>query len=279
MPTPTFKLREPGPILALDDLNALEGETGAALPDDYRHFLLGSNGGFPEPAIGFPWKGEIREIGMFERLLPTPLHGLRRTFWELRDVKVDGFLPIAGSLSQDVCLNLRENYGTLTFTEYIYRDESRVCAHMHMLANSFLEFLESLVLMPVCPIEELGKHGTREDLLKHIEDGNSIDAVGKNGVSILCEAIRFGNRPLIEACIERHANLFKSIHFAVSNRHMDLVKRFVQVSADVNAGDEYGDPPIKWVPGRALPGKEGAENRAMWDLLVSLGAHEPPELS
>jgi ankyrin repeat protein len=145
---------------------------------------------------------------------------------------------------------------------------------MHQIATSFSEFVESLVEIPICLTEELGKSGASEDLIEYLARGQSLDAIGTNGLTILCEAIKYRNIPMIEACIERNASLSNTIRTAVGNGHIDLIQLLVDAGADVNETDEYGDTPLQYVPGTALPGEEGARNRAMWDLLVRLGAHE-----
>jgi ankyrin repeat protein len=118
----------------------------------------------------------------------------------------------------------------------------------------------------------LGKNGTRDDLAKYLAEGNSVDAIGKHGLTIVCEAIKFKNIAMIRACIERHASLSKTVYMAVQNRRADLIELLVAAGAHVNERNEYGETPLKYAVGTALPGAEGVRNRQVRDLLIKLGA-------
>jgi ankyrin repeat protein len=102
--------------------------------------------------------------------------------------------------------------------------------------------------------------------------GNSINAMGKNHFTIVCEAVKFDNSAMIQACIERGASLSGTIELAVGNHHVHLIEMLVKAGANINERNEFGDTPLHAVGGTALPGKEGAQNRAIRDLLIKLGA-------
>lgn len=270
-----LKFSNSGPCLTIDQVEAFEAEIGGQLPDDYKHFLLNINGGFCEPKAGFRWNGKIHKVPGFSIYFPTSEYGLRGGLRNLRELNVDGFLPFAGSsIDGDVCVNFREKIGTIWLALYSRDNGVPVDAFMMPLASSFTEFMNSLVVVPevYCPIEDLGENGTPEDLAKYLSEGKSLNAISKNGNTILCEAIRFHNMRMIQACIERGINLSGSIHGATFTRCPDLVKMFVDAGADINERDEYGDTPLKYVGGTALPGAEGALNRELRDLLIELGA-------
>ncbi|MCI0357228.1 MAG: SMI1/KNR4 family protein [Planctomycetaceae bacterium] len=270
-----MNLIDPGPPLTVAEIEAFEQEIGGRLPDDYKLFLLACNGGMNEPPLGLHWNGTLHKVPDFDRLLATSETGLRRALRNLRELNIDGFLPITSTQNQeDICLAIRDKIGTVWLALPVYANDVPIDATLFKLAGSFTEFCNSLVPIPVvyCPIEELGKNGTEADLEAYLAEGNSIDTVGKNYHTILREAIKFGNQPMIEACIARGASLSKTVYMAVQNRRLDLVQRFVDAGADVNEQDEYGDRPLQYVPGTALPGEEGARNRAMYNLLIELGA-------
>jgi len=271
-----MKLTKQGPALTPNDFTALEQEMGAQVPNDYKLFLLASNGGIPEPPIGFKWKGEMQEVGVFWLLLPTPDHGLRLALRRLRELNVDGFLSIAGVWDRDVCLDFRGSKSAVTFAHYTYRDDFVEVVTMHELANSFCTFLDSLVEIPLiyCRIEDLGKRGTPQDLAEYLLEGDSLNAVGKNGLTILCEAIKFKNLPLVEACIKSNASLSQAIVAAVRSRSPNLIRQLVDAGADVNEKNAVGCTPIFYVGGIELSGGEGALNRKLRDTLIQLGAHE-----
>ena len=272
-----MNLTNPGPALTLDEIEAFEQEIGGRLPDDYKRFLLTSNGGMAEPEVGFRWNNTVHEVPSFYRLLPTPDNGLRRGLSNLREFNIDGFLPIASNFDeQQICVAFLENVGEVSWAMFAYDDDIPVDATMVPLASSFTEFLNSLFVLPIlyCPVVELGEHGTLADLTDYLAGGNSIDAVGKHGSTIVGEAIKFNNLPIIRACIERGASLSETIRLAVGNRRPELIEMLVDAGADVNEQNEFGSRPLKYVGGTALPGEEGAANRAMRDLLLKLGAIE-----
>jgi hypothetical protein len=272
-----INLNDCGPALTVDEINAFGEEIGGCLPDDYKRFLLNTNGGLANPSLGFKWNGKLNEIHIFDALLATSENGLRRGLRNLREVGVDGFLPVAGALNgEDICIPFLDNTGKILLALYEYDNDVPVGATMVPLTNSFTELLSRLVVIPkvYCRIEELGEHGTPDDLAQHMAAGNSIDAVGKHDFTVICEAIRFHNLPMIEACIQQGASLSGTIELAVGNGYLNLVKRLVEVGADINEQNEYGRRPLRHVPGTAVPGEEGARNRAMKALLISLGAIE-----
>jgi len=272
-----MNLKNPGPALTPGEIEAFEHEIGGRLPDDYKRFLLASNGGMAESALGLRWNNTVHVVPGFFQLLPTPDSGLRRGLWELREFNIDGFVPITGNLDeQDICLAFRENVGAVYWAMYEYEGDTSVGATIVPLAGSFTEFLNSLFVIPVvyCPIVNLGEHGTLADLAEYLAEGNSLDAIGKHDSTIVGEAIKFNNVPIIRACIERGASLSETICLAVRNRRPELIQMLVDAGADVNEQDEYGDRPLSHVGGTALPGERGAANRAMRDLLLKLGAIE-----
>jgi hypothetical protein len=102
-------LQETGPALTLPEIEAFEEEIGSRLPEDYKQFLLATNGGFREPPVAFHCDGEINEILGFTILFPPEEEegGLRLALSLLRELKVRGFLPIARCMNEnDVCLSL-----------------------------------------------------------------------------------------------------------------------------------------------------------------------------
>jgi len=272
-----MKLRDPGPHLTAKDIRQFEREIGGRLPRDYKHFLLATNGGWTEPESGFRWNGEIHEVPYFDPLLPDPESGLRRALRNLREYNIEGFLPITRNLDeQDICLAFVEKVGAVSWAMYTYDDDSPVAATLVPLASSFTDFLKMLFPLPVvyCPIVELAENGTIDDLNKYLVEGNSVDAIGKHGMTIICEAIKFNNVPMIRGCIARGASLSETLHMAARNRRIELIQTLLDAGADINEQDEHGDRPLDYVGGTLLPGERGAANRRMRDLLLKLGAVE-----
>lgn len=281
-------LEVPGPPLTLEEIQAFEREIGGRLPDDYKKFMLAHNGGLTKPKLNFPCEGETERVDIFYKLLPAAkdsgIRGNLRRLRELNPANVEGYLPIAGSFGEGkICLAYRgKNAGAVFYTVFKYKKVFRgdlvpVDVTMAPLANSFTEFLDSLVEIPepYCRIEDLGKRGTPDDLAQYLAEGHSINAVGNDSLTIVREAIRFDNAAMLRACIERGASLSGSIETAVSSRHTHLIEMLVKAGADINERDELGNTPLGYVVGWGLPGEEGARNRELRDLLFKLGAINP----
>lgn len=270
-----MNLVRPGPALTVGDIEAFEQEIGSRLPDDYKRFLLASNGGMTEPCVGFRWNGKINKVPGFYELLPDSRSGLRRGISDLRELRTDGLLPITSTQNdEDICLDFADKIGTIRLALPIRDNYVRVGVTLFRLAGSFTEFLSQLFPIPevYCPIYEMGKDGTVADLQAYLSEGNSIDALGKHGFSIMCEAIKFDNMAIFHACLERGASFHKSVYIAAGNRRPDLIRLLASAGADVNEQDEYGHTPLHCVGGWALPGAEGALNRELRDVLIVLGA-------
>lgn len=273
-----------GPQLTPEELKAFEMEIEGWLPEDYREFMLMHNGGFPKPEVGYLWKGSVRELSLFMPLmLPEAEFGLRQSLESLRElnsVTTAGILPIARGYEETICLAVRGEVGRVFITEYTYKtvyvsDLVPIDVALVPLAKSFTEFLENLVEIPGpphCRIADLGKRGTAKELAVFLAEGNSINAVGRDGWTVLCEAVRSDNLPMIRACIDRGANLSGSVKAAVQLRRTHLIEMLVKAGADINERDEFGHTPLDYVVGCKLPGEKGAWNRELRDTLIAFGA-------
>lgn len=276
------KLEAAGPTLTLEEIHGFEAEIGGRLAKQYVEFLLRQNGGLNDPRLGLAWKDGIETIALFRPLLPTSDRGLRRGLKDLRELGMDGFLPIASSFGGlEVCISFRENIGAIFITDYVYKivfrgDRVPIAVTMAPLAPSFTDFLKMLVEIPdpYCRIEELGEKGTPADLDQYLAEGKPLDALGKNGLTIACEAIKYDNLPMLKACIARGASLSRTVQIAVRNKRLGVIKMLVDAGADINERDKYGDTPLQYVGGTALPDEEGAENRELLELLLELGARK-----
>ncbi|WP_425617269.1 SMI1/KNR4 family protein [Anatilimnocola sp. NA78] len=270
-----LKLKHKGPSLAPGDLQAFEREMGGQLPADYQAFLLAKNGGVAEPCLEMDWNGHIHKIPAFLKLLPLPDEGIRMVLKDLRELGVEGLLPFLSTLNgENICLSFRNDPGTVWFAYNLRDNQVRVAVKLVRLASSFTEFLGLLreVEEPHCRVEELGEYGSEQDLDAYLAEGNSLDEIGKHGFTILGEAIKHRNSELLDACLARGASLVNAVHLAAANGNLEYVRRLVKAGGDVNERDRYGDRPLSYVGGTALPGEEGRVNRAMVNLLVSLGA-------
>jgi hypothetical protein len=193
-------------------------------------------------------------------------------------------VPIAPTFSEcDICLACQgQDAGAVYFTAYKYKiarmgdDLIPNDVTMVPLADSFTHFMEYLLEIPepYCRIEDLGKRGTPEDLARYLAEGRSINALGKNHLTVLCEAIKFDNSPMVRACIEHGARLSGTVDIAIGNKREHLIKMLVEAGANINERDEAGNTPLHYVGGTDLPGEEGTRNRKLRGILIKLGAVE-----
>jgi SMI1/KNR4 family protein SUKH-1/ankyrin repeat protein len=270
-----MKIVKPGPPLTEDDLSAFEAEIEGRLPDDYKRFLLTQNGGFPKPPVEIEHRGQLSELGKFMKLLPDVSTGFRRVHNDLRKV-LPNQLPIADTYDLHlICIAIRGPVGTISLAELAYDDEGiETGAQVHLIANSFSEFVRSLseIHKPIDPIAELGRKGTVATLERFLKEGHSIDEMGGNRLTILCEAVKNGNVEMMNACMERGASRRNALHIAVLNHRTTMIEALVSAGADINEQDNDGCTPIFYAGGTALPGEEGAKNRELVNLLIKLGA-------
>jgi hypothetical protein len=271
-----LKLSPFGPPLTLRDIEEFENEISFRLPSDYRFFLLRYNGGGggTTTELEYKWRDETLLIMGFYALLPTVDNGLRRALADFSKF-AKGYLPITSDTGQqDICIAISGGKRGLYLAEYTYDGDFPIAAVMHRLENSFTDFLNSIkeVIVPHDDIQELSKTGTAKDLDAFLRSGRSIDELSMHGSSILCDAIKYDNVAMVQACIEHGANLSKSIHVATGTRRPHLIKLLVEAGANVNERDEFGSRPLKNIAGTALPGEEGALNRELRDVLIKLGA-------
>ncbi|MCE5268916.1 MAG: SMI1/KNR4 family protein, partial [Planctomycetaceae bacterium] len=166
-------------MLTLEEIHGFAAEIGGRLAKEYVEFLLTQNGGRADLWFCLAWKDEIETVDIFRPLLPTFDRGIRRGLKDLRELGMDGFLPIASSLSGlEVCISCRENIGAIFITEYVYKivfrgDRVPAAVTMAPLAPSFTDFLKMLVEIPdpYCRIQELGKKGTPANLDQYLAEG------------------------------------------------------------------------------------------------------------
>ncbi len=270
-----MEMENPGPKLTLDEIIAFEREIDGELPDDYKRFLLANNGGYPVPEVGRRCKGEQPTSVVFYSLEPTG-GGLRASLDELLKLNTEGFLPIAAEGEYEVCLECRKDNECVFLGEFTWAHEAPIGVKLSPLGITFAEFLDSLVPIPTifCPVENLGRDGTPDDLADYLADGGSINALSKEDFTIVCEAIKWNNMPMFLACIDNGANLSSTLLCAVRSCRLEMVMPLIAAGAEVNERDEDGETPLSYVSGTAELSEEGARSREMQDLLIGLGAVE-----
>jgi hypothetical protein len=140
-----FILTEAGPALTPSQLDAFELEMGGRLPQDYRQFLLESNGGWLEPELGFHAQGRLNKVVDFYRLEPSPDAGVRLALDNLRAMRVEDLCPITSTMNQEeICLSTTGTIGSVWLASCLDRSD----VELLRIAESFTEFLAILVELP-----------------------------------------------------------------------------------------------------------------------------------
>ena len=131
-------------------INALEKRCSIVLPEDYRTFLVNTNGGKPvERKFAFIENGRQTHSGVncFFADCENQMNGLDSILKIYAGRIPDSFFPIAtdsfGNLILMSCRNNDRN--TIYFWDHEKENDPPSLANMIPVANSFSEFIEQLV--------------------------------------------------------------------------------------------------------------------------------------
>ncbi len=143
-------IESPGPKLSVSDIGDFEKRIGATMPEVYRQFLLGFNGGLPSPDVAdvIGLTGGAADVQVF--------FGINRTIesscleWNLTTLSQrlpKGLLPIATDSGGSVfCLSLRkEDFGTVSYCDLqsVFADYDAI-PRFYPVADDFETFLQKL---------------------------------------------------------------------------------------------------------------------------------------
>jgi|GEM_PF-758321 len=251
----SIQFRTPGSPIKSGDVTEFEQRFGISLPEDYRQFLLLTNGGYQPTPETF----KIEEEGETFLKELFSLNGKTFTSLEKQTVQMKsdlpaGVIPIGmDGLGNTICLQVSgKDRGQICFWNHEQEIPSPgESARLLFVARSFQQFLDSLYPDPYKPkldeIEWIGKLGKTRDLLDFLAKGNDIEATNKYGRTILKEATRYGNIELIELAIAHGAITTGAIHLAAMNRQMNAIDFLLNHGADINERNAEGKTPLSVV--------------------------------
>jgi ankyrin repeat protein/cell wall assembly regulator SMI1 len=227
--------------LTTDQLAALEGRLGVALPEDYRTFLLQHNGGIPRPNwFRSPELGEVLwllSVGRAGILDPMRLD-LEAAVAKLRapgSTLPGRLVPVAevwtfsnpGILSDYLCLSIEgADRGELFFWRDIehYRLKAPLKA-----ANSWSAFLAGLYHRDGEPPKWLLmiQDGDLTGLQRWLAEGGSLKVTDSNTWSPLDHALREGRWEIVQWLIDRGASPTRAFEDALDQRRYPLARRLL----------------------------------------------------
>lgn len=147
-------MRERGPALEADDVADLEQRLGISFPNEYRAFLLTTNGGRPQPNA-FPIVGLAdNPFGVIQVFFAVndavECCSLDWNYHMHRERIPDNLFPIACDDGGDlICLSLQgDDIGHVVFWDYYNAPPEPSYANVHHIANTFDTFIESICELP-----------------------------------------------------------------------------------------------------------------------------------
>ena len=244
-------------------LKAIESKLGWNLPDDYRkHLETADNHHDTCLTVG-------RQTLSVDYLLT--LTGLEvRLEEEYREPHSS--IEIGGELGVGLfCLD-----ATKTNSVYFRYESGREID----VAQTFDDFLSKLRPIPriYCPIERLAEEGSTSDIQEFFDQGGSVGDLSHNQLTVIEEAIKYGNQLLFDECLSRECPTQDLLHRAVDHGRPTMVDALLANGVDVNQLDESGKTPLDYLCGQALPDEQGGDKkRHVEQLLLSAGAKKAYE--
>jgi hypothetical protein len=273
-----MKFESSGPPLTPGELTKFEHELGCALPSDYRHFLLKTNGGVPCVGHFFEGSGKshfTNHVVRFFCLRKRPNRDLREEVVEARRHLPKDYLPVGRDLAgETLCLRLTaKDYGALYVTDG-YAEHLGHRPHLRRLSHSFRAFLDLLfdkrALEPFDEIYHLAEKGTKTDLLKYLANGGSVNDSSSLGMPLALSAAAHGNLAVLKTCIGLGADITGALTVSILNHKWEAMQFLLEAGA--NANEVYaktGKRPIQ-----SIYGVPETERDRIVQFLKAHGAHD-----
>jgi hypothetical protein len=241
----TFRIS--GPPIQESDIIELESFLKCSIPQEYRTFLLETNGG-EQP------DREVFSTGNGEDTLLKKLHSLGGKGFDLRaqiemnrDRIPTELISIgADAFGNSVCLGISGDRRGDVYFHYHDRGKANPDDEfepVYFVAHNFEDFIRSLKATPKTEkdeIESLGEKGVRADLLQYLSAGNSLEKTNKYNLTVTQEAARYGNLKLLQVCQEHGASLKGAAHVAAIDGHGAVIDWLLSQGVDINERDKDG---------------------------------------
>jgi hypothetical protein len=256
------------------EIRRFERAHGIKLPASYREFMLRRGGGVPKPNCVMDEAGNLLAfVGTIYALTDGNMATQLFAFPPPRET---GFLTIASDDGGDYFL-LELRTGEVFYWDHEENDVIPQRSEMLRLGPNFGGVVDALTYPPgegpeeLDEIERIGKSGTADDVDEFVRR-RGLDARNASGRSVVEEAARYKNLPVLERCLDLGASTHNLLHLGAQGRNLDVIRLLLQRGAAINETDDRGQTPL-----------DRAIFREAYDFLESLGAvhakrSKPPHL-
>lgn len=246
-----------------DDLRRLESKLPQPFPEDLRKFLLTFNAGYCRTPLAFPDRHSDSPLDQWH--MDYTMGIVEGERWTCDDIEETlacfldriprGLVPFASAYGSPICIGINgEIYGQI----YVWIHE-QTDDNLHLVANSFTEFLNSLTPDPeheTCieelPIFQAVERGNRPELEAYLADGGNVDCRNADGQTLLMCALR-SRWPKLARLLVDHGAALETVDrddrtpmvHAAMNASLDGVKLLLAAGASPHWCDHRGMTLVK----------------------------------
>lgn len=240
------------------DLRLLEKEIGAPLPNEYRQFILSTNGGEFSPGVEFrSAEGEfLSGLNRFYGIGPNAEDELGWVYRTLKPYLPAGLLPIGIDIGgTETCIMVTgENVGSIWIWHPHGDDDTG-----SFVANSFDAFSAGLCYGELAetswdeslPDFIAAERGDEDALAEHLKDGLDPNSRNNEGSTLLICAAAANQPEIVKLLLDHHADIEArdvrnrtALHWAASRCSFDSVELLVASGANLETADAEGETPL-----------------------------------
>ena len=239
-----LNFKEPGKTASEEDIRATEAALRVRFPDDYKAFLLSTNGGWGlDPELWFHVSGTstsvIRRLYSVGLSVEPVTHSLLLETALIAQILPKGLVVIGDDpFGNKICLGVTNACvnGVYFWDHEIGQDSSSSEPPILKIADSFSAFLESLEarVSNEDTITSLGKRGDEKQLLAFLAAGGTFVQKNDIGCTLVQEAAKHGNVEMLRACYARGVSMHNLIQRAAINNKREAIEFLLSIGVDVN---------------------------------------------